>query len=62
VSNLRLAEKSGVGVHPEVRSFWRPMAGLRATACLDCGQVRLVIRDLPKFRHETEKHPDWFAW
>lgn len=62
VGNFHVVGKSGVGVHPAGKSWWKPMAGLDATVCVECGQVRLAVRNLEKFRQETQKNPEAFRW
>lgn len=63
VGNLGLMSQYAVGLHPRGRNLWaRPLSGLAATVCLNCGHTMFVADELPKLRAEAEQHPERFTW
>ena len=63
VGGLDVVSQHGVGIHPTARTLWsRPLSGLNAVVCLNCGLTKLFTSHLAKLREEADKHPDDFSW
>ena len=63
IGNLGVVSQYGVGVHPHGRTLWsKPLSGLDAVVCLNCGQAMLFAAELMKLRQEAQQHPERFNW
>ncbi len=63
VGNLGVVSQYGVGVHPHARALWaKPLSGLNAVVCLNCGHATLFAAEPAKLRQEAQQHPERFSW
>lgn len=63
IGNLGLITQHHVGLHPLNKTLWaRPLSGVNAVVCLNCGLVTTYASDLDKLREESQQNPELFSW